>query len=303
VREQQVDSPSTVSLPGGFTFYRQVGKLNLYPYQEEAVQWMWGLCSHELARDLPPPVIPIDVDADDGIGASCAPVEEPRDETNDRAPGGCLAYDMGTGKTVMVSVFIKALLGVPRRGGEPRAVLVVVPKSLLATWIMELRVWAPGVEVSLFTKRSEEHRIAYVARRGGVLLTTYAMASLNAIALGAQQEPLLQPFAARGDAMNVAAAPAARKKKKKQQQGPLPGSEEDDEEEEDEEEEGGIVLRRALRPSRELLRRGGTVWDAVICDEGHKLKNPRTKTHRSLQAIPSRVRLLLTGTPLQNSED
>ncbi|CAL1535176.1 unnamed protein product, partial [Lymnaea stagnalis] len=42
------------------------------------------------------------------------------------------------------------------------------------------------------------------------------------------------------------------------------------------------------------------VWDYVILDEGHKIKNP-TKTSKSVHLIPARHRIILTGTPVQNN--
>lgn len=42
------------------------------------------------------------------------------------------------------------------------------------------------------------------------------------------------------------------------------------------------------------------VWDYVILDEGHKIKNP-TKTTKAVHAIPARNRIVLTGTPIQNN--
>ncbi|XP_046557088.1 LOW QUALITY PROTEIN: DNA excision repair protein ERCC-6-like [Haliotis rubra] len=42
------------------------------------------------------------------------------------------------------------------------------------------------------------------------------------------------------------------------------------------------------------------VWDYVILDEGHKIKNP-TKTTKGVHAIPARNRIILTGTPVQNN--
>ncbi|GIY33841.1 DNA excision repair protein ERCC-6-like [Caerostris extrusa] len=42
------------------------------------------------------------------------------------------------------------------------------------------------------------------------------------------------------------------------------------------------------------------VWDYLILDEGHKIKNP-TKTTKAVHAIPSKNRLVLTGTPIQNN--
>ncbi|XP_060612289.2 DNA excision repair protein ERCC-6-like [Anolis sagrei] len=43
------------------------------------------------------------------------------------------------------------------------------------------------------------------------------------------------------------------------------------------------------------------IWDYVILDEAHKIKTPSAKTTKSAHAIPSRNRILLTGTPVQNN--
>ncbi|KAH8739644.1 DNA repair protein RAD54-like [Cryptosporidium ryanae] len=40
--------------------------------------------------------------------------------------------------------------------------------------------------------------------------------------------------------------------------------------------------------------------DLVICDEAHRLKNDRTKTAISINNLPAKKRLLLSGTPIQN---
>lgn len=42
-------------------------------------------------------------------------------------------------------------------------------------------------------------------------------------------------------------------------------------------------------------------WDYMILDEAHKIKNSSTKTAKSAYAIPSKNRVLLTGTPVQNN--
>ncbi|XP_014783663.1 DNA excision repair protein ERCC-6-like [Octopus bimaculoides] len=42
------------------------------------------------------------------------------------------------------------------------------------------------------------------------------------------------------------------------------------------------------------------VWDYMILDEGHKIKNP-TKTQKAAHHIPSRNRIIMTGTPIQNN--
>ncbi|CAE8705154.1 unnamed protein product [Polarella glacialis] len=42
-------------------------------------------------------------------------------------------------------------------------------------------------------------------------------------------------------------------------------------------------------------------WQLVIVDEGHRLKNPETVLHTAMAQLKCRMRLLLTGTPFQNS--
>lgn len=52
-----------------------------------------------------------------------------------------------------------------------------------------------------------------------------------------------------------------------------------------------LACHAELRGSVELL----------ICDEGHRLKNPGSKLFAALDSFPTRRRVLITGTPLQNS--
>jgi SNF2 family DNA or RNA helicase len=42
-------------------------------------------------------------------------------------------------------------------------------------------------------------------------------------------------------------------------------------------------------------------WQLIVVDEGHRLKNPETVLHNAMVQLRCRMRLLLTGTPLQNS--
>lgn len=48
-------------------------------------------------------------------------------------------------------------------------------------------------------------------------------------------------------------------------------------------------------------RLGAVKWQCIIVDEGHRLKNSQSKFTQIMGQFQSRYRLLLTGTPLQNS--
>lgn len=43
------------------------------------------------------------------------------------------------------------------------------------------------------------------------------------------------------------------------------------------------------------------VWDVVVLDEGHKVKNANSKTYKALHNFPARMRVVVTGTPMQNN--
>ena len=44
----------------------------------------------------------------------------------------------------------------------------------------------------------------------------------------------------------------------------------------------------------------GLTWDWIVCDEGHKLKNPNAQLPQRVRILPSFHRLIITGTPIQN---
>ena len=62
----------------------------------------------------------------------------------------------------------------------------------------------------------------------------------------------------------------------------------------------GFVLTTygTMRVDAEALSR--VPWDLVVADEAQHVKNPRSSTARALRTIPSRGRVALTGTPVEN---
>ena len=83
--------------------------------------------------------------------------------------GGCLAHDMGLGKTVQVL----ALLDARRQAPEPKPSIVVVPKSLVFNWQQEAARFTPQLRVLAFVGASRHHLLARI-RTTDVVLTTYA---------------------------------------------------------------------------------------------------------------------------------
>ena len=69
---------------------------------------------------------------------------------------------------------------------------------------------------------------------------------------------------------------------------------------------GGIILTSyGMCTSNAALLAGEDEppFDVLICDEGHKLKSTTTKLSAALRRVAVTFRLLLTGTPIQNSLD
>ena len=45
----------------------------------------------------------------------------------------------------------------------------------------------------------------------------------------------------------------------------------------------------------------GPFWDVLVMDEGHTLKNTGNKTRAEIEKVDARMKLLITGTPIQNN--
>eukprot|EP00741_Cyanophora_paradoxa_P007349 tig00001107_g7109.t1 len=63
----------------------------------------------------------------------------------------------------------------------------------------------------------------------------------------------------------------------------------------------GLVVTsyEAVRGDGEALAR--LAWSYLVLDEGHVIKNPKSKVARAVKGLPAAHRLLLSGTPIQNS--
>ncbi|KAI9179324.1 TATA-binding protein-associated factor mot1 [Blastocladiella emersonii ATCC 22665] len=68
----------------------------------------------------------------------------------------------------------------------------------------------------------------------------------------------------------------------------------------------GLAPRTVVVTSYEVLRNDvdvfrGVAWEYCVLDEGHVIRNAKTKATRACKAVRARHRLVLTGTPIQNN--
>ncbi|CAG9467770.1 unnamed protein product [Pedinophyceae sp. YPF-701] len=188
-----------------------------------------------------------------------------------RIPASIVADEMGLGKTCQVLTFLNYIEAVER---DQSPHLVVVPVSLIDNWNNEVRMWCPDFRVETL--------------HGAGLQD--AKAALEDARVATKRLRKLQ--AQRGDPAGAAAPP------------PSP---------EDEFDCGFDILlcpysvferdTAAAKGSREALRR--VAWSHVVLDEAHAVKNRNSARSKKLKTVTDlcRRRILLSGTPLQNSLD
>lgn len=60
-----------------------------------------------------------------------------------------------------------------------------------------------------------------------------------------------------------------------------------------------LDLVASTRSQRAGWKRLGD-WDVLVCDESHRLSNPKTKMHKALMKVPTGMKVSLTGSMVQN---
>jgi len=200
--------------------------------------------------------------------------------------GGVLADEMGLGKTVQLCAFLNGA----KRSGATHA-LVVLPVSLLDQWAQEARAWCPDWPVYTYHGLPQQRERALRGMRapqGGLLLTSYQTicntdALYEVLVSESPKRPAATPSSGPSKRMRV---------KGSDKQGAKSVGEDD----------AGEGRELAEQPPGEAAKCGeARVWDVVICDEAHRMKNISSLCSRSLRRIRSRCRILLTGTPVQNA--
>lgn len=89
-------------------------------------------------------------------------------------PGGILADDMGLGKTIQIIAFLSGMFD----SELIRHVLLIMPTTLISSWLAEFARWTPGLRVKEFhgTSKTERTRnLEKIQRKNGTVITSYQM--------------------------------------------------------------------------------------------------------------------------------
>ena len=175
--------------------------------------------------------------------------------------GGILADDMGLGKTLQVAAFATGLL----RSRAAKRVLVLAPTTLLPHWGKEFVVCGlkEGVNLHKYTgggSKSDRDATLRAVATRGGVLLTTYGMVTHNSASLGEPES--------EEAAEKVAAASGR---------------------------GAAVSGQDMPENHR-----GLLWDWIVCDEGHKLKNPNAQLPQKVRRLPSSHRLIITGTPIQN---
>ena len=183
-----------------------------------------------------------------------------------RNKGGILADDMGLGKTMSSAAFIAGSL----KSKTIKRALILAPTTLLPHWRKELIVCGLNGKKEIFSYTGTKEQRAKVLKKvqsregeGSVLLCTYGMLSHNPEEFGVVVE--------NEEGTNYRQI------------------------EDIERREGRGFEISAKNYGGKSVRFG---W--VVMDEGHQMKNPNTKIAQYVRRLPCDLRLVVSGTPIQN---
>jgi len=181
--------------------------------------------------------------------------------------GGILADEMGLGKTVQTLALIQTTSA--ERLNGPRPCLIVCPTSLVFNWISEAKKFTPELKVLALTGPD---RLAAFSQLESRPLT-----------------PALSPGGGEGE---PTPAMGMRAPSPHWGEGRVRGPQLA---------EYDLVITSYALIRRDADHHRSLEFDTVILDEAQHIKNRQTQNAQAVKSIRSKHRLVLTGTPLENS--
>ena len=186
---------------------------------------------------------------------------------------GILGDEMGLGKTLQTLSLFQHLQEHRKAtsNGQLRPSLVVCPLSVLSSWMAESKKWTPGLKVIRFHGPVHERNRLKQIVAGEI--DQYGNKTRNA-------------------------------RMKQNARRTTKGQEIIDLEDEGDTDERGVDVVVTTYDgflAEQAWFKRAFIWNYVVLDEGHKIKNNLTLISKALQGLGAEYRLILTGTPLQNN--
>lgn len=183
--------------------------------------------------------------------------------------GGFIADEMGLGKTIlMIGTFIANYM--------PRT-LIVLPPILIDQWYLQIYK-TTGHKAIIFHGSNKNKITLDQLNNSTIVLTTYATISTSTFKKSAAKNEtgVSVRGGAAGDKSKSEKKEAKKETKKEEKEGKLP-----------------VVF-----VSENLLHH--VEWNRVVFDEAHHLRNKKTSRYLGAKALKTKIRWLVSGTPIQN---
>lgn len=216
---------------------------------------------------------------------------------------------------------------------SPGPHLIVAPASILGNWQRELAAWAPRLRVGVYRGGPTRFRQMHTLQTGP--LPGAASAAPAKAAAAAASAAIDVDGSVEGSDSDAAVDVDGGDEASEAGDSDAPDEDDDGEDgEEDDEEDGDYGAGPASKAKRGGSGSGGDGparafdvllvtytmfdkqsaganqdrgflrryrWDTVTCDEGHAIRDETRNRHKYLRALHARTRLLLSGTPVQNT--
>ena len=198
--------------------------------------------------------------------------------------GGIFADDMGLGKTITVLALISSKW---REGKTAKPTLIVCPASLLQHWEKEIKAHLCKCNIIVLHGKTkalpDDIDEGSSAVPGTIVLTTY-----ETLAKAHEKSMPKSNVNSKPKSTSSSSSSSSSSSRKGQiSQGKQPAS------------AGGEPSGAATAAIAASAY--GREWDRIVLDEGHVIRNSKTKVSAACCAIAATKRWIVTGTPMNNS--
>ncbi|KAJ6024866.1 DNA repair protein rhp26 [Penicillium herquei] len=186
-------------------------------------------------------------------------------ELHQQSIGGIVGDEMGLGKTVQAITYLAAL---HHSGKYSKPAIVVCPATLMAQWVSEFHQWWPPLRVS----------ILHSSGSGMMNLKKEKHQEET------DEEDDASTFMGNPNTHFISPSKKAAKKVLKRVV-----------------EDGHVLVTTYSGLETYANELVGVEWGCAILDEGHKIRNPDAAMTLSAKELQTHHRIILSGTPIQNS--